>query len=276
MGLCLDPGTSRARCAYREPIAFALKVLNTASCPACDTGPFLRTTAELFPRVQVEPVSLETPAGQELAHQYDIQVFPAYIFDPEFARSPRFGRVRHLVEQKGAHYLLRPRLASTSYWRERRARRGRLDVFVPGRALDIEEEMARLWPPDDSDIHLHYLLSSRDRSQVPEELARRACLALHQPRHYPAYVAARNRDLRAGPEARDWRVAADTAGVDWQTLQTCVERGQGRDLVAAAQALADSLELAPETTAALVGNQVLLRRAQPREIFRQWQEGNKF
>ena len=136
--------------------------------------------------------------------------------------------------------------------------------------------MARLWPPDDSDIHLHYLLSSRDRSQVPEELARRACLALHQPRHYPAYVAARNRDLRAGPEARDWRVAADTAGVDWQTLQTCVERGQGRDLVAAAQALADSLELAPETTAALVGNQVLLRRAQPREIFRQWQEGNKF
>ncbi len=48
-----------------------------------------------------------------------------------------------------------------------------------------------------------------------------------------------------------------------------------RDLAAAVQTLADSLQLAPGTISALIGNQVLIRHAQPGEIFRLWREGNQ-
>jgi hypothetical protein len=121
---------------------------------------------------------------------------------------------------------------------------------------------------------VHHLWLPGAVDEVPEEQARRACLATHQPEHYPAYASARNKTLRA-PGPHSWQEIARAAGVDLQALQICVESGRGRDLAGAAQNLADTLQLAPATTSALIGNQVLIRHAQPGEVFRLWQEGNQ-
>ena len=271
VALCIGPDTPWARCEYHESVAFKLTVLKTPDCQACDAGAFLRTTTELFPQVQVETAFLETPAGEKLADRYDIRVFPAYIFDTGFARSPRFSRVRHMVVEKFNHYLLKPRIAATTYWRERPEKPGRLDVFVPAWIPVAEDEILSLWPRGDADIHLHHLLPPGQDDWLPEELARRVCLAAHQSKRYPVYVAALN---KAPQDPFAWQQAAQVAGADLPALKACAERGAGQ-ILGRTRDLVDSLQLDPETTSVLVGNRILIRHAQPREIFQLWQEGNE-
>ena len=259
LALCLDPDTPQARCQYREPVEFGLTVLNTAACPSCSTAAFLRTTAELFPAVRVQTASLDTPPGEELARRYGIEAFPAYIFDERFARSARFPRVRHMVAEIGDAYLLHARISGTTYWRERPARTGSLDVFVPMGAPELEEQILNDWPGSEAAARLHYLLPAG--GPVPDEMIRRACLAAHQPRSLAAYAAIRSRDrLTSGDQG--WRADARAAGVDLPALEACLASGAGRALVAASRALADSLRLDPQTVSTLAANRTLTRRVQ--------------
>jgi len=273
LGLCEDPDTPRARCVHYQPVVFTLKVLSTAACDLCDTGTFLRTTAELFPGGHVETYTLETPAGAALAQKYGIQVFPAYIFSAEFARSPRFPRVRHMVVSADDGYLLQPRIASSTFWRRRPPRPGRLDLFLPAWSLGLENEFLRLWPGDSSPLRVLHLLDGNAPDRVPEELVRRACLTDQQGPRYPVYAMTRNQALQARQRPDDWERAARIADVDLDALQRCVDSGRGRQLLAAAQALADSLDLDPGSAAALLENRILIRRAQARQIADIWPEG---
>jgi len=264
--LCRDPNTPRARCEYFEPLPFSLQVLDNEDCQVCNTGAFLSSTLEIFPQAEPQVRPLHSPEGRHLAGQYGIEVFPAYIFSADFARDPRFVRVRHLLDQKGDAYLLAPRLVGASLWTGRPARAGRLDLFAPAWDPEAEAALREGWPAAVAGLRLHLL----DRNPEPggEELEARACLGTEQPGRYAAYAAARD-------SAAHWREAAVRAGADAAALDACLEAGRGRQLLAGAAALADSLELEPGTISALLDNRLLLRRARPAEIWPLWQRGKR-
>ncbi|MBI2503913.1 MAG: hypothetical protein HYW07_11860 [Candidatus Latescibacteria bacterium] len=264
--LCRDPNTPQARCEYYEPVPFSLQVLDSAACEACNTGVFLASTLELFPQARVQVRRLETPEGEGLARRYGIQVFPAYIFSADFARDPRYARVRHLLEKKGESFLLVPRLVGASWWRQRPARPGQLEIFAPAWDPQAEAALLKDWPPDPSGLRLHLLQPGAGPGG--EEVEVRACLSARQPGRYSAYAAARD-------SAADWRGAAALAGADVEALGACLEQGQGRQLLAAAAALADSLELEPGTLSALLDNRVLLRRTRPEDFWQLWKRGTR-
>jgi hypothetical protein len=263
--LCRDPNTAKARCEYFQPVPFSLQVLDSHTCAACNTGVFLSSTLELFPQARTQVLRLEAPEGQRLAGQYGIEVFPAYIFSADFARDPRFVRVRHLLEKKGDAYLLAPRLVGASLWRQRPVRSG-LDVFAPAWDPDAEAALLRDWPADPTGFRLHLLQHGAEPGG--EELEVRACLSAEQPEHYPAYAAARD-------SAADWRAAAQKAGAAMERLEACRSGGRGRRLLGEAAALADSLELEPGTLSALLDNRVLLRRTRPADFWPLWKRGTQ-
>jgi hypothetical protein len=264
--LCRDPNTPQARCEYFDPVPFSLQVLDNLDCEVCNTGTFVASTFQLFPQAQVQTRALESPEGRQLAGQYGIQVFPAYIFSADFARDPRFARVRHLLEPKDDSYLLSPRLAGASLWSQRPAKPGQLEVFAPAWDPDAREALLRDWPKSPVGLRLHLL--QRTAGPGGEELELRACLGAAQPEHYAAYAAGRD-------SAAHWRAAAAQAGADVGALAACLEQGRGRQLLGEAAALADSLELEPGTLSALLDNRLLLRRARPEEFWPLWKRGTR-
>lgn len=270
MALCEDADTPRARCVSYDPASFTLTVLQASACSICDTGEFLRTTAELFPGTQVETYDLGTTAGADLARKYGIQVFPAYIFGAGFAGSPRFSRVRHMVLPIGDSFVVQPRIASVTYWRQRSRQPGRLDLFLPARIVELEDEFLRLFSGEQ--VRVHHLLGGATPEAAFTEFARRACMMADQPRRYPAYAITRTLRNRQGGDG-DWEEAAAAAGIDLDALQNCLDSGRGMRLLAAAQSLADSLDLRHESASALIENQILVRRARPAQVATIWQEG---
>lgn len=264
--LCRDPNTAKARCESYQPSPFSLQVLDDAECRECNTGIFLASTLELFPQARTRVRRLDSPEGRQLAGQYGIEVFPAYIFSADFARDPRFARVRHLLEKKGDAFVLAPRLVGASLWRQRPASAGQLDVFAPAWDPDTEAALLRHWPADPTGFRLHLLQPGAEPGG--EELEVRACLSAEQAERYPAYAAARE-------AAADWRAAAQKAGAAMERLEACRSSGRGRGLVAAAAALADSLELEPGTLSALLDNRVLLRRTRPVDFWPLWKRGTQ-
>lgn len=272
MALCEDADTPRARCVSYDPATFTLTVLQASTCSACDSGEFLRTTVELFPGTQVETYDLETPVGSALAQKYDIQVFPAYIFSAGFAGSPRFSRVRQMVLPVGDSFVVQPRLAGVSYWRQRNRQPDRLDLFLSPRAVELEDEFLRLFSGEQ--VRVHYLLPGANPATAFTEFTRRACMMAEQPQRYPAYVATRTQRNRQDGDG-NWEEAASAAGVDLTALQNCLDSGRGLRLLAAAQTLADSLDLRHESVSVLMENQILVRRTRPAQAATIWQEGKR-
>lgn len=189
VSLCLDPDTPAARCHHQPPVAFDLHVLEAdpQRCPACDADRFLGSTVALFPGARVHRHPQGEAQADSLAQRYGAEQLPAYILSQEFAHTARFERVQHLLADGGDAFVVRPRVAGTTYWPRRPHRPGRLDVFLPATAfgasaaargtLDLEDALLHLWPPRGEglgaetplpatgpvpDLHLHVLPDTAD------------------------------------------------------------------------------------------------------------------
>jgi hypothetical protein len=160
-------------------------------------------------------------------------------------------------------FVLLPRAESLTYWPGRPPLPGRLDLFLPAWALDLEAGFLRQWSGDPGRIRVHALLGKTGPREAPEELIRRACLSAEQPIPYRAYIAGLEPGTKKTP---DWEKAAREARVDLPRLERCLASGKGQALLAASQAIADSLSLAPDNPAALVGNRILARRVLPARL----------
>lgn len=261
--LCQEANTPKARCASFEPVPFELTVVQTAACRACSTEAFLGVTEELFPGARIRHLEAGAPEAIELIRQYGLEVFPAYIFSTDFARHPRFPRVAPMVRPAPGGFLLQPRVESLTYWSKRPRLPGHLDLFLPAWALDLEAGFLRQWSGDPGRVRVHPLMGKTGPRDAPEELVRRACLSAEQPIPYRAYVAG----LEPGAKgAAAWEMTAREAGVDLARLARCLSSGRGQALLATSQAIADSLLLAPDNPAALVGNRLLARRVLPARL----------
>jgi hypothetical protein len=279
-------------------VAFDLQVLlaDPRLCPRCDAAAFLHSTRALFPGVRVRRYEAASPAGRELAQRYGVEQLPAYILSREFARTARFARVRYLLLERGDAYLVRPRVAGSTYWQLRPPRPGRLDLFLPAgafgspaaarRAAMVEDEILRLWSDRDAAagtapggpdgdgggrrLHLHHMPGPADGDTVAPEHLRRLCVRALYPERYAAYARARNAQVRGAQADSTWPSAAAAAGLDAARLARCAAGPQGLELAAAEEAMADSLSLRRDEMSALLENRILARGIQPEELAELW------
>ncbi|MEW6755301.1 MAG: hypothetical protein AB1505_30610 [Candidatus Latescibacterota bacterium] len=269
VSLCQEPDTPQARCLERPVVPFTLTVLEAASCASCSTASFLRTTADLFPGARVQVQRSDSPEGAALARAHGVQAFPAYLFSPQFAGSPRFERVRSMLTPRGDSFLVVPRIAQVTYWPDRQRRGGCVDLFVPAADPAPASRFLDGWKTGEGDtLQVHPLPPAGQAGAAanppPEEWQRLACLGAQQPETYGAYLRARSRLRAQGEDA--WEDWARAAAADPVALGQCVASGRGARLLEEARDTADSLELEGDTVSALLDNRLLVRRAQPLQL----------
>lgn len=262
VALCEDPDSPTARCVAHRVVPFTLTVLEAAACASCSTAAFLRTTTELFPGARVEVRRSDTPEGEALARAHGIEAFPAYLFGPGFARSPRFGRVRPMLMPTDGSYLVVARIAPVSYWPRRDALPGRTELFVPAAESTAASRVLDGWAGRPDQLRVHPLpppaQQAAAQGPLPEEWQRLACLGARQPEAYGPYLRARARLSAQGTS--DWESWARTAGADTEALRQCVASGEGSELLGQGQSAADSLQLERDSVSALLDNRLLVRR----------------
>jgi hypothetical protein len=269
VALCENPNKPQARCTSYTPIPFDLHAIHTNACPSCDMENFLETTRKLFPAAKIHHHDAAGDSGAFLAQKYSLQVFPAYILSADFVRSPRFARVRHMVESRADAYALSPRLSGRSFWPRRLPQPGQLELFLP--AWDIESEVQFLHLGETTPLQIHYLLDGAPAG-AQSEFAVRACIGMHSPERLASFVATRNLERRRGSALGQWLNAARDSGVLSAAIDHCIHTGSGDRLLARGAARADSLDLRGDAPAVLVQNQLLVRRPQPAEVVQIWQE----
>jgi hypothetical protein len=265
--LCEEPDTPQARCVHQEPAAFQLIVLNTSACRDCSTGGFVRSTLELFPGAQLSGYLAESPEGAALMSKYGIQSLPGYIFGSGFEQSRRFGRVRGMVRAVADGFVVIPGVAGTSYWPRRPPNPGRTELFLPLWPLPREAAFLAPWREPGPGVEIHHLVpqgsleSDGGAGGSSDELRWRICTALERPEQYPAVAALVAQD----PEG-DWETALGSVGSDTERIRQCIASGAARREGRASRTRADSLELAATDVSALIGNQLLLRRARAEHV----------
>ena len=258
VALCSNPNSSNAQCEYLEPADFTLTVLNSDACRQCDTGDFLRSTMNLFPQVGVKNVSGDDEEGEKLVKQYGVTMFPTYILSNAFSSSPRFSRLRRMVDQVGGDFVVNSRISQKSVWFRRPRLVDRIDVFLPFGAFPADLEFVDAFAQEGVDLKIQYVAPPALPAEDRKELERRAVLNLSQPNRFTLYLRASNQALAQGA-TYDWRRAAAAAQIEVTSLVERTRDGAGLLLLEHGQAKRDSLDIAPDDLAVLLDNQLLVR-----------------
>ena len=271
VALCSDPNSSNAQCEYLEPADFTLTVLNSDACRQCDTGDFLRSTMKLFPQVDVKNVSGDDVEGEKLVKQYGVTMFPTYILSNAFSSSPRFPRLRRMVDQVGGDFVVNSRISQKSVWFLRPRHVDRIDVFLPFGEFPADLEFVDAFAQEGVDLKIQYVVPPSLPAEDREELERRAVLNLSQPNRFTLYLRASNKAL-AQAATYDWRQAAAAAQIEATSLVEDTGDGTGLLLLEQGQAKRDSLDIAPNDLAVLLDNQLLVRNISALKAAEIWRE----
>ena len=271
VALCRDANSPNARCEHLEPADFTLTVLNSDGCRQCETGDFLRSTMELFPQVRVTNVSGDDEEGEKLVKQYGVTMFPTYILSNAFSSSPRFPRLRRMVDHVGGDFVVNSRISQKSVWFLRPRHVGRVDVFLPFAEFPADLEFVDAFAEADIDLKIQYAVPPALPAEDREELERRAVLNLSQPNRFSLYLRASNKVL-AQATTYDWRQAAAAAQIKIRSLVEDTGDGTGLLLLEQGQAKRDSLDIAPNDLAVLLDNQLLVRNVSALRAAEIWRE----
>ena len=132
VGVCVNAGKPAASCRFSDPVVFRMTVLSDTGCDLCDPAPFVRSTREMFPGVNVQTLDVHSRLGRKLADRFRVDRVPAFILDANFAKTARFQRLAKAVYPIRGSYMPRPVLVPLSRLMGRKADPGRIDFFFAG------------------------------------------------------------------------------------------------------------------------------------------------
>ena len=137
-------------------------------------------TAELAAphEVQVTNVSGDDEEGEKLVKQYGVTRFPTYILSNAFSSSPRFPRLRRMVDHVGGDFVVNSRIFQKSVWFLRPRHVDRIDVFLPFGEFPSDLEFVDAFAQADVDLKIQYVAPPSLPAEDREELERRAALEI--------------------------------------------------------------------------------------------------
>jgi hypothetical protein len=129
-GICENPKESNAKCVYETPIPFEMTVYNDRDCITCNTGNIIEMILKKFRGVTIKHADIESREGRELRKKYNLEIYPSFVFDDAIARSRKFRQIKHTFEHVKDRYIVSPSVVKTYRFLERKAVKGKLDLFI--------------------------------------------------------------------------------------------------------------------------------------------------
>ena len=105
-------------------------VVGGGSCFNCDTSRMKDIISAWFPGIKIEDVSYETDEGSALADEFGLRILPAYIFDANAAKFPKFYELGQIFEKTGESYVLKDDASGGKMYFARENIPNKLDLFV--------------------------------------------------------------------------------------------------------------------------------------------------
>lgn len=115
-----------------EPVKFEVVVLNDKTCTNCDTAQILGATKGLFPGAQIRTVDVSSKEGQNLIKQDNIEVVPAYFFEPKVVetdswKQPNFDT--NFDKLSDGSYKLKDAVTGASYYVSEEKRQAKIKAM---------------------------------------------------------------------------------------------------------------------------------------------------
>ncbi len=130
-GLCMDPGTEKAKCEFTEAKKIKVVVLNDReNCFNCDTQRVLSILQTWFGKLEIEEIDYNTADGMTLAEGLDAKLLPAYLLDQSITENANFKEFEHIFVNRGGFYMLGEDAASSAFYFKRPDMPNRLELFV--------------------------------------------------------------------------------------------------------------------------------------------------
>ncbi|KKQ76423.1 MAG: hypothetical protein US99_C0072G0004 [Candidatus Daviesbacteria bacterium GW2011_GWF2_38_6] len=105
-------------------------VVGGDSCFNCDTSRMKDIISAWFPGIKIEDVSYESDEGGALADEFGLRILPAYIFDANAAKFPKFYEMEQIFEKTSDSYVLKDDASGGKLYFARENIPNKLGLFV--------------------------------------------------------------------------------------------------------------------------------------------------
>jgi hypothetical protein len=230
-GRCQDPGSLGSRCEFSELSPVNLTVITTKSCVTCNTEQALQRIKQWFPGLVVSYLYYPEAQAQNLIRDFGIDALPAYLLGKEAEKEKAFIQLSldKNSERKGDFYMLSPQLIGLTYLLNRKAIKGKLDLFISffdGQSKELLDAVNVFTP------NVHFLakeelegFEAAGGNLEVEEYLRAVCVQKYYPQAFWNYIS-----CRAGKSKSSWW--EDCAfSLDIKKIKTCAQGTEGRDLL---------------------------------------------
>lgn len=105
-------------------------VVGSDSCFNCDTSRMKDIISAWFPGIKIEDIGYERDNGTALADEFGLRILPAYIFDSNVAKFPKFYELEQIFEKTGDSYVMKDDASGGKLYFARENVPSKLDLFV--------------------------------------------------------------------------------------------------------------------------------------------------
>jgi predicted DsbA family dithiol-disulfide isomerase len=279
-GKCVNPGQKDAKCEYSNPVPMDLIVVNSKDCgDSCDTSRILAVTKQLFLGSKVRNVEYSSEEGKQLVEKYGIKILPAYLFSDNITKSPNYAQISRALNKVGDMYQITPSAAGASYNPTLVEIPRKLDLFVMSQCpygVMAEKNLKEVLDLFGSKINfsLRFIADQKadgtfsslhGQKEVDEDL-RQVCAMKYYPDKYYSYILCI--DENYANAASIWEDCAQKNGLDVNTIKTCFEGSEGKQLLTENIKLGNELGIGSSPTF-LINGKKQVGGAMPAETIKQ-------
>jgi len=252
-GTCVSPGTKTAQCLFQEINKVSVQVIVPEHCRSCNVEPVLNQLKTLFPALETESLSAQTPRAKKIIEEFKIQMLPAYLLSKDVEKEPAFNQLRQSVDPVWDRYYLKPQLTGVSYFWGRKTKPGRLDLFLmltdknAAHLLEISKEIMKqskekikvnvqLVSKKDSESGEYF--SPGGKREINEEILY-ACVTEYSPQKTWDYLSCRTQDIHS----LFWQDCLEQSGIDTVEIEKCARANKNGELLSGKVKLAGELNI---------------------------------
>ena len=129
-GFCQNPGQKTASCIFEEVVKVYSMAIVPQGCRTCHVEEVVNELKTIFPGLIVEYLDVTDPRAVKLIKDMKIEMLPAYILSKQVEKDVNFLRFRQIADLINDQYYVKPSFAGVSYFVNRKADPGRLDLFL--------------------------------------------------------------------------------------------------------------------------------------------------
>ena len=281
-GTCISPMKSNAKCTYKKAVRFTVTVVNDETCRICHTGNILMETIRRFPGAQFQFVPIKSDSGALLIKAYNLETYPAFIFDSTADKSNKFKAIKHTFKKVKDKYILEDYVIKSYHYLNRPHYQNEIAIFGSFQNPPFIE-MLRDFKNVITDtlintrISFHPFAVKNDKNkeksswyedydspygkdEVRAGINQVCVLAKYPIKKALEYMVCRGHDVENRfeekiPENKDeWKVCAGKAGIDTIKILSCENGEEGKKLFEQSIMLEDSLRIEDPGPLFLINN----------------------